>query len=293
MGTRISYQSDSPVALSVVHSDGRLRNFEAGTWETPGAVPSPRQLAPFARMGPALFGSIQWAEVPGTDGIDLADEARAYGCFRFDGHSCYTATFPAPVNADRVFTYCAWMKRRGPMTPNATILGAGSGASANPLIRLMADQATGERLALAARDGAGAAFVVDGLRVVDESWHHVAVVGRGAMIDLLLDGAAEAVLPAAALGPIVLDRLSFGALVRDRAGMYWRGDLDDVRGYARPLQAAEIEAAARRWLAGPTGGGDLSVAIWALDAGGVPASLLELHPLGWYSAAQPMPGGAP
>lgn len=292
MGTRISYQSDAPVALSIVRSDGRIRDFTAAAWQTPGATPTPRQLVPFSRMGPGAFASVQWAEIPGTDGIDLDDDAKTCGCFRLDGRSWYGTGLATPITATRVFTYAAWVRRRGPMVPNSTIIGAGSSASANPLIRLMADQHTGEHLALAARDGAGASFAVDGLHVLDESWHHVAVVGTGATISVHIDGVSDAVLPAAPLGPIVLDRLSIGALLRDHAEFPWRGDLDDVRSYTRPLAGPEIAAAAGRWLNGPTGGGDLAVAIWSAVVG-QPATLLEVHPLGWYSAAQPMPGGAP
>ena len=83
--------------------------------------------------------------------------------------------------------------------------------------------------------------------VNNDVWHHVAVTVDGArQAKLYLDGAAvrEGVRPFFG-GILNLDTLAIGRHLTSTGSDYWRGQVDDVRIYSRPLTAEEVGILAR------------------------------------------------
>ena len=136
-------------------------------------------------------------------------------------------------------------------------------------------------------------MTITGAKTVnDAAWHHVAATCDGSTLTLYVDGAADGTASVAGLGAITVDRLCFGGLCRASVACQWTGDLDDVRSYTRALSAAEVSAAAKRWLCGTSSLDDVWVSIWTLDATtGAPKTLADVVPLNYLTVGGPMPGG--
>lgn len=288
----ISCMGKDPLGVSVMRADGAIRNFDTGRWELSAKPPTASQFIPFTRPGAGPYSAIQWADIPGVEGTDLIDDARCYGCFRLNGTARYAVLFAPPVTATKVFSWMCWCRRRGPVAPNCTLIGAGSSASQSQLFAVRSDTMKGAYFELAARDGTNSQVLLIGSMAIGEAWHHVAATCDGDTLGLYVDGEPDGSTSVASLGAFVLDRFSVGGLERADPGFFWRGDVDDVRTYTRPLTASEIAAAASRWMAGPNGGGELSLAIWSLS-GGVPTALVDVVALSWYAPGRPMAGGMP
>jgi hypothetical protein len=283
------------LAYSIVRFDGKIRNLRTQTWEAIGTVPTADQMGPFTRVAATgIARGQQIADIPGIDGNDFADDARLYGCSRFNGLSYYIISSSAPcVAATKTFTWACWFRRKGVAVPNATLVGEGSSTSPTPLFQLRADDITGTHMGIAFRDNAGTLVTIRGAKSIDDAaWHHVAVTCDGSTLTLYVDGAADGTASVTGLGAIAVDRLCFGALCRASVVCQWTGDLDDVRSYARALSAADVSAAARRWLCGTSYLDDVWVSIWTLDAvTGAPKALSDVVPLNYLTVGGPMPGG--
>jgi hypothetical protein len=291
---KISEQSSVPLAYSLIRADGVVRNHTSGMWEAATATPTPDQCVPFVQPAGGTWQSFLVADIPEADGFDLADDARCYGCFRLGGLECHAILDPPQcIASTRKFTWACWFKASIPIYANSTLIGEGAQQSDTPLFQFRHDTANGRVLGFCLRDSAGTICQAAGSIPVDDGgWHHAAVTGDGTNCQLYVDGKLDAAAPFGSLAPLTTGRASFGGLLRSTLTQQWKGSLDDVRAYRRALSADEIRAAATRWLAGPTGNGDISVVIWEVDSTGKPTLIHRVVPLGWVVAGNPRPGGS-
>lgn len=292
---KIVEQSSSSLSCSLIRADGRVRNLASGAWEEASATPTPDQCLPFNQPAGGLWQPFLVADILGADGFDLADDARCYGCFRLGGQESHAIQDASQcISATKKFTWACWLKAGTPPAgPNAPFIGESNPNSSTPFFLIGSGVSDPAVLRFSFRDDANLSAEATGkVRVADGGWHHVAVSSDGTNASLYVDGHLDAATPLSSVGKITTGVLAFGGLLRPTGNMWWAGSLDDVRAYRRPLSADEIASAATRWLAGPTGNGDISVVIWELDPNGVPAAIHRIIPLGWVVAANPRPGGS-
>ena len=77
----------------------------------------------------------------------------------------------------------------------------------------------------------------------DGSWHHVAWVDNNGTCALYVDGVRDANnFNYTRIGPVSLNRTAVGGLLRDIAGSWFAGSIDDVVVYRRALSGPEVQA---------------------------------------------------
>ena len=79
------------------------------------------------------------------------------------------------------------------------------------------------------------------LALTPRSWHHIALTRAGGRIAIYVDGIARADQPAT---PVAFDRTGYTVMAGRQFGAYkgWRGGIDEIALYDRPLDAAAIDA---------------------------------------------------
>ena len=198
--------------------------------------------------GGTLKNGPRWS--PGRDG----------GALSFDGVDDFVdlQTFQL---ASPAFTIALWFRGDPTMQAYGRILDQGYGSA----FALGAD--ADKRKVMFEYLGGG---VATRSPVIDQQWHHLAVVKSGTRVTLFVDGREEAstdVRPEAAPARPLLMGFNPG----EGSAGHWRGDLDDVRIYDRALSASDVLAIATMEIhtydrAPGTASGSL-VASWSFDEG--------------------------
>ena len=88
----------------------------------------------------------------------------------------------------------------------------------------------------------GSQQLISTSEVIDNTWHHVAVVKSGGTATLYTDGVAQGGVPVNSAAPTNTLPLFIGYNPGEGTRGHWKGQVDEIHIYDRALSAAEAQA---------------------------------------------------
>jgi hypothetical protein len=154
-----------------------------------------------------------------------------------------------PIYNSGAYTVMLWVKGIGAAQGDRRVFSEGySLGNRNPLFNIGTDSAAAASrtgvVDIYIRTDAGTAVVnhrKSAVEAFDGEWRHIAWVEENGVARLYIDGQLDATNFDYTRGPLTLDTVSIGAVVRDNVCCWFGGLIDEVAVWERPLSQEEIQ----------------------------------------------------
>lgn len=164
---------------------------------------------------------------------------------KFDGVNDYVNLQDRPAHEAQAFSVALWVKRQGAQADQASIVSKGDATTApNGSYKIEFAGASDQLIRFSVGLTTGIPAVCPAVTpLADGQWTHVAVVFDGLRLSLYLNGVLDQARTLLQPRTVKFDSVPL-TLGRTTAGFPFKGELDELRYFARALTAAEVLAVA-------------------------------------------------
>jgi len=226
----------------------------AAASRTEHALPVANTGKRYAAVGPSTNGLVGWWKFDETEGTLAADSSgnghngtllngptwtngQLRGALSFDGTNDQVTCVDAPgLRISDNMTIAFWTKKKADANQDSFVVGKANSHVRNYVI--WSEAGNGRRLLFQQLNAAGQGINLwTTAKLAVGTWYHVAVVVRGNMVSLFVNGKFDGSKTRSIAGPTTTDPLAFGY---GGWNDHYAGSLDDVRIYNRALADDEI-----------------------------------------------------